>query len=449
MARLFGTDGVRGVANLELTGELAYRLGRAAGHHLATGVDQPRVLVGRDTRISGDLLEAALVAGFLSVGVDAITLGVVPTPGVAFLTRHTGAAGGAVISASHNPPPDNGIKFLSAEGYKLAEPGERTIEEFALADPDVLPRPTGTGVGRWRQAPDLVNEYLDHLVATAGTRLDGLRLVVDTAHGATCRLAPLLLERLGARVTAINASPEGANINVDCGATHPLLLGRSVVEGGADAGVAYDGDGDRAIAVDEKGEVVDGDQIMAACGLYLVEQGRLPRRGIVATVMSNIGLELAFQAHGGRVVRTPVGDRHVLEAMLREGMILGGEQSGHLIFLDAATTGDGLLTTIRLLGVMVATGQPLSKLAARMTKYPQVLLNVRVRQKPDLEAIPGLPDMLAKTSETLGPKGRVVLRPSGTEPLVRVMVEGEDADLVESSAREVAGFIAGRLGQDG
>lgn len=448
MARLFGTDGVRGIANRELTGELAYRLGRAAAFHLTLS-GRSGIIVGRDTRASGDLLEAALVAGIMSAGVDALTVGVLPTPGVAFLTRRTGAAGGAVISASHNPPPDNGIKFFSGEGLKLPDQVERAIEEAALAGSDVLPRPTGAAVGRLRPAPQLVEEYLDHLVAAAGTRLAGLRLVVDTAHGATCRLAPALLERLGARVTAINASPDGESINVDCGSNDPRPLGRAVVEQAADAGVAYDGDGDRAIAVDEKGDVVDGDQILAACGLPLLEQGCLPQNGIVATVMSNMGLELAFRARGGRVVRTPVGDRHVLEAMLREGMILGGEQSGHVIFLDTATTGDGLLTTTRLLEVMVVTGQRLSQLAAKMTKFPQALLNVRVKQKPDLEACPGLDGILARAREKLGPYGRILLRPSGTEPVVRVMAEGESADLVDSVVQELAGFIACQLNAEG
>lgn len=445
MARLFGTDGVRGVANRELTAELAYRLGRAAAYHLTLS-GRSGVIVGRDTRASGDLLEAALVAGIMSAGVDALAVGVLPTPGVALLARRTGAAGGAVISASHNPPPDNGIKFFSGQGLKLPDEVERAIEEAVLAGHDSFPRPTGAAVGRLRPVPQLAEEYLEHLAATAGTRLDGLRLVVDAAHGAAYRLAPVLLERLGVQVRVINASPDGANINVNCGSNDPRSLARAVLEEGAHAGVAYDGDGDRTIAVDEKGDVMDGDQILAACGLRLLEQGSLPQNGIVATVMSNMGLELAFRAHGGRVVRTPVGDRHVLEAMLREGMVLGGEQSGHVIFLDAATTGDGLLTTTRLLAVMVATGQPLSQLAARMTKLPQTLVNVRVEHKPDLDSCPGLDGALAWARERLGAHGRVLLRLSGTEPVVRIMTEGETADQVETVAQELAGFIAGRFG---
>ncbi|HCC32464.1 MAG TPA: phosphoglucosamine mutase [Clostridiales bacterium] len=449
MTTLFGTDGVRGVANRDLTPELVYRLGRAAAIQLSPGVSRPRILVGRDTRISGDLLEAALVSGILSAGADVLAVGVVSTPGIAFLTRHMNAAGGAVISASHNPVEDNGLKLFSRNGHKLTVEAETAVSDLALRERDDLPRPTGAGVGRLHPAPALVEQYLDYLVRSTPVRLDGMRIVVDAGNGATYRLAPELLERVGARVTLLNADPDGLNINVGCGSTHPAGLMQAVRETGAVAGIAYDGDGDRAIAADEHGREVDGDQILAACGLHLLDQDRLPGRAIVGTVMTNLGLEVAFRSAGGRVLRTPVGDRHILEAMVREELVLGGEQSGHIIFLDAATTGDGLLTTLRLLAVMVESGWPLSRLAARMVKYPQILVNVPARPVDSLESNAGLARMVGAARGRLGPNGRVVLRPSGTEPVVRVMAEGEDSELVETVAREIAAYIAREFGGPG
>ncbi len=449
MASLFGTDGVRGVANRDLTPELVYRLGRAAAFRLASGTGRPQILVGRDTRISGDLLEAALVSGILSAGADVMAVGVVSTPGIAFLTRDLGADGGVVISASHNPVEDNGLKLFSRSGHKLTVEAEEAIADLALGEGDDLPRPTGAAVGRLHAAPGLADRYLDYLARSATVRLEGMRIVVDAGNGATYRLAPALLERLGARVTLLNASPDGLNINVGCGSTHPAGLMKAVSETGADAGIAYDGDGDRAIAADETGRAVDGDQILAACGLHLLDQDRLPGRTVVGTVMTNLGLELAFRAAGGRVIRTPVGDRHILEALMREGLILGGEQSGHIIFLDAATTGDGLLTTLRLLAVMVESGWPLSRLASRMVKYPQALANVPARPAVSLESHPGLTGLVRAAQSRLGQYGRVVLRPSGTEPVVRVMAEGEDSELVETITREIAAYIAREFGNAG
>ena len=449
MTNLFGTDGVRGVANRDLTPELVYRLGRAAVLELAPGVSRPRILVGRDTRISGDLIEAALVSGILSAGADALAVGVVSTPGIAFLTRHVGGDGGAVISASHNPVEDNGVKFFSRHGYKLTVDVEQAISDLALAERDDLPRPTGAGVGRLHPATGLVDQYLEYLVRSATVRLDGMRIAVDAGNGATYRLAPELLGRLGAHVILLNADPDGENINVDCGSTHPAGLLKAVLEIGADVGIAYDGDGDRAIAVDERGREVDGDQILAVCGLHLLDRDRLPGRSVVGTVMSNLGLEVAFRSAGGRVIRTPVGDRHILEAMVREDLILGGEQSGHIIFLDAATTGDGLLTTLRLLAVMVESGWPLSRLAARMVKYPQALVNVTAHPAAPLENHPGLARLVQTARSRLGPNARVVLRPSGTEPVVRVMAEGEDSELVETVVGEIAAYIAREFGDPG
>jgi phosphoglucosamine mutase len=437
------------VANQDLTPELVYRLGRAAARQLGSGVDRPRILVGRDTRISGDLLEAALVSGLLSAGADVLAVGVVSTPGVAFLTRRLEAEGGAVISASHNPVEDNGVKLFSRNGYKLTVDAEAAISDLALREDDDHPRPTGAGVGRLHPATTLVEQYLDYLARSTPVRLDGMRVVVDVGNGATYRLAPELLQRLGARVTVLNANPDGLNINVGCGSTHPAGLLQAVREAGADAGVAYDGDGDRAIAADEYGQEVDGDQILAACGLHLLDQDRLPGRAIVGTVMTNLGLELAFRSAGARVIRTPVGDRHVLEAMVREDLVLGGEQSGHIIFLDAATTGDGLLTTLRLLAVMVESGWPLSRLAARMVKYPQILVNVPARPVVSLESHPGLTALVRAARSRLGSNGRLVLRPSGTEPVVRVMAEGEDPELVEAVAREIAAYVGREFGGPG
>lgn len=454
LGRLFGTDGVRGVANRELTGPLAYSLGRAVAGLLAdragkngAGQERPAIAIGRDTRISGDLLEAALVAGVTSAGVDALLLGVLPTPGVAYLTRTLGVQAGAVISASHNPVEDNGIKFFSADGFKLPDAVEDEIEHL-VRNPEAaaMPTPIGAGVGRLRRLPDAAERYLAFLKDRAGVDLTGLRIVVDCANGAAYHVAPRLLSELGADVRAICAAPDGVNINAGCGSTHLQRLQQAVREAGADVGLAHDGDADRVLAVDERGAEVDGDQILAICALLLLQTGRLPHKAIAATLYSNLGLHRCLEAAGGRVRVTKAGDRYVLEAMQQEGIVLGGEQSGHIIFLEDTTTGDGLLTALRLLGVMRKTGKALSALAGVMTRFPQVLRNVRVRDKEGVASDPRVLAAVTAAEARLAGRGRIFIRPSGTEPVVRVMVEGPERQEVEEEAAAVAAAIAAAFG---
>ncbi|MEW6546959.1 MAG: phosphoglucosamine mutase [Bacillota bacterium] len=440
---LFGTDGVRGIANVELTPELAFRVGRAAAAVLAGG-GRPRFAVGRDTRLSGHLLQSALVAGMLSAGADVLDLGVITTPGVAYLTRHLGCQGGAVVSASHNPAEYNGIKLISAEGYKFPDEVEEKIEALVLGA-DSLPRPAGSGVGRLEDARAARGQYIEYLVGTVPGALPALPVVVDCANGATADLAPQVLGRVGARVTAINVEPDGLNINAGCGSTHPQGLAREVVERGAQAGVAHDGDGDRTIAVDEKGQVVDGDAIMGILARALQREGRLRGGAVVGTVMSNLGLEVFLRQAGLGLVRTPVGDRYVLEEMLRGGYSLGGEQSGHIIFLDHATTGDGMLTALQLLWALARSGESLSALAGRIPRYPQVLRNVRLPNGMRYRPTPRIEEALREAREALGERGRVLVRPSGTEPLVRIMVEGVDGEEVARAAGMLEEVIAGEL----
>lgn len=445
LERLFGTDGVRGIANGDLTPELVFRLGRAAAWQLAAGrAGRQRLLVGRDTRLSGEMLEAALAAGAASAGVDVLSLGVVTTPGVAHLVGRLGAAGGAVISASHNPAPYNGVKFFSFDGFKLPDAVEDEIAAMATGA-DTLPRPTGEALGRIHRDEAAVEHYVEHLVAAAGRRLAGLRVVLDCAHGAAFHLAPEVFRRLGATVTVLHAEPDGVNINEGAGSLHPLALQRAVAGAGAHLGLAFDGDADRVIAVDERGGLVDGDQILAVAGLALLAAGRLPGATVVATVMSNIGLELALGAAGARLVRTKVGDRYVLEAMREGGFGLGGEQSGHIIFLDHATTGDGCLTGVKLAAILAGEGRPLSELAARVVKFPQLLVNVEAHARERLARSDAVQVAVARAEERLGGRGRVLVRPSGTEPLVRIMVEGEDADQVRLLAEDLAGVIRQEL----
>ncbi|BCV22814.1 phosphoglucosamine mutase [Moorella sp. Hama-1] len=437
MARIFGTDGVRGVANQGLTPELALRLGRAGAAVLAGNSGRVRVVVGRDTRISGDMLEAALVAGICSVGGEVLKVGVIPTPAVAWLTRDLEADAGVVISASHNPVADNGIKFFSASGYKLPDPVEEEIERLVLSPADDLPRPVGVELGRVREVTDAPERYCAYVCSTAGRGLAGLQVVLDCANGAACRVAPVIFQRLGARVSLLHNEPDGTNINVRCGSTHPEDLQAAVVARGAMVGLAFDGDADRVIAVDAKGQVVDGDAIMTILALYRQEQGGLPGGQVVVTVMSNYGLHQALTAAGLRVQQTRVGDRYVLEEMLKSGAVLGGEQSGHIILLEHNTTGDGLITGVQLLQVMAATGRPLSELAAVMPHLPQLLVNVRVADK---EAAMDHPDLLAAVAaarEQLAGRGRVLVRPSGTEPIIRLMVEGPDRGELEA----IMGFL--------
>jgi phosphoglucosamine mutase len=454
VGKLFGTDGVRGLANADLTPELALALGRAAvGELLAEGAGgegpapaRPAVLVGRDPRASGTLLESALVAGILSAGGDVLAAGVVPTPAVAFLTRHFGAAAGAVISASHNAMPDNGIKFFGPEGFKLPDAVEDRIEAALGTQDHGAPRPTGAGVGVLRPATDdAVEAYLAHLLEGIPD-LDGLEVVVDCANGSAAEIAPEAYRRAGAKVTAVAADPDGHNINDGVGSTHPEHVQAALARSGARVGLAHDGDADRLLAVDEHGTLVDGDVILAICALDARDRGELPTNTVVTTVMTNLGFRQAMDHHGIAVTQTAVGDRYVLEAMRAGGHTLGGEQSGHLIFLDRATTGDGLLTGLRLLSVVARTGRPLSELATVMRRLPQVLVNVRVADRHALEGATAVWKAVEQEQARLGDTGRVLVRPSGTEALVRVMVEAETQEEANATADRLAAVVAAELG---
>ncbi|MCK0439912.1 phosphoglucosamine mutase [Gordonia alkaliphila] len=445
MARLFGTDGVRGRANDQLTAELALGLASAAVCVLgadalaAPGSTRPRVVVGRDPRASGEFLEAALCAGLAAAGADAIRVGVVPTPAVAFLTAEYAADFGVMISASHNPMPDNGIKFFAAGGHKLGDDVEDAIEA-AMSAPQ--PRPVGADVGRLVDAPDAVDRYLEHLVASGGSHLDGLTLVVDCANGAASQVGPRAYEAAGARVIAIHSDPDGLNINDDCGSTHLGNLQRAVLEHGADLGLAHDGDADRCLAVDSTGAVVDGDQIMAILALAMHERGALTDDVLVATVMSNLGLHLAMKEAGIGLRITGVGDRYVLEELRAGGYALGGEQSGHIVIPGSGTTGDGVLTGLLLARRVAETGRRLADLASVMTILPQVLINVPVSDKHQVAVDRTVEVAVAEAELELEGSGRILLRPSGTEQLVRVMVEATTADAAQAIAERVAAVVA-------
>ncbi|MDZ7577334.1 MAG: phosphoglucosamine mutase [Candidatus Nanopelagicales bacterium] len=441
MARLFGTDGVRGLANRDLTAQSALSLAEAAARVLAdpgTGADarRPLAVVGRDPRASGEFLSAAVIAGLAGSGVDVWDAGVIPTPAVSFLTTDSGADFGVVLSASHNPMPDNGIKFFGADGRKLPDDVEDRIEGLLAQIPHE--GPTGSGVGRVRADTDAAERYIDHLVGTSRHDLSGLRVVVDTANGAASQISPASLRKLGAKVTELHTAPDGYNINEACGSTHMSDLCRAVVAGGADAGIAHDGDADRCLAVDATGQIVDGDQIMAILAKAWHSQGRLAKNSVVATVMSNLGFLNAMRSSGIEVRQTSVGDRYVLEEMLAGGYNLGGEQSGHVVMLDYCATGDGTLTAIQLLSEVAAQGVPLGELAAAMTRLPQVLVNVKDVDKAAVDRSETVAAALTEAETKLGSSGRVLLRPSGTEPLVRVMVEAPSQD----EAREVADGLA-------
>lgn len=444
MGKLFGTDGVRGIANRELTPELAYQLGRAGAYVLSREISRPRLVIGKDTRISGDMLQAALTAGICSVGADVLEVGVIPTPGVAFLTRNLGAAAGVVISASHNPVADNGIKFFGGNGYKLPDELEDEIESL-LDSTGKLPAPIGADVGRVIAVPDAADRYIAFLKQAINVDLNGLKIALDCANGAASSVGPRLLRELGAEVFPLHNQPDGININENCGSTHPESAAEAVIRLGADIGLANDGDADRVIAIDEQGNIVDGDFIMVICGLELKRQGLLAGNRVVVTVMSNMGLHLALKEAGVEVVETKVGDRYVLEEMLKCGAILGGEQSGHIIFLNHNTTGDGLITALNLLAVLKRTGAPLSELAAAMTRLPQVLINVRVKDKSRLKEVPAVVDAIRSAEARLKGVGRILVRPSGTESLVRVMVEGPDEAELAAIAEQVAGVIRDNL----
>ncbi|GMA50415.1 phosphoglucosamine mutase [Alicyclobacillus contaminans] len=445
MARLFGTDGVRGIANTELTPELAFRLGRVGAYVLTKERSGARIAIGKDTRISSDMLEAALVSGILSMGVDVLRLGVISTPGVAHLTRHLRADAGVMISASHNPVEDNGIKFFGGDGFKLLDDVEDEIEKILADSEDTLPRPIGAAVGRIHDAP-AVGTYVKFLMDTVSERFEGLHIVLDCANGAASDIAPEVFERLGAKVTVLNAQPDGVNINVGCGSTHPHVVQRAVLNHEADLGLAFDGDADRLIAVDSTGQVVDGDFIMAICARALHEKGLLRNDTVVATVMSNLGFMKAMEEIGVRVETTAVGDRYVMEAMRKGDYVLGGEQSGHIIFLNHTTTGDGILTALQLVNILVESGQSLAKLRSVMKRYPQILENVRVSDKHAWRDNAKIQAALEESTALLSGQGRVLVRESGTEPIVRVMVEGPDERLLETCVSHIVKVIRQELG---
>ncbi len=450
--QLFGTDGVRGVANVEpMTSETALRLGRAVAHvfrKTARPGHRSRIVIGKDTRVSGYMLETAMASGICSMGVDVLLVGPMPTPGIAFLTRSLRADAGAVISASHNPFQDNGIKFFSSEGFKLPDDVELEIESLVLDNGIDHLRPTAEHIGKAYRIDDALGRYNVFVKNTFPRELtlDGLRVVIDGANGAGYRIAPEVLAELGATVSTIGCDPDGENINRDCGATAPGALQRAVLEQRAHVGVALDGDADRCLLVDECGQVVDGDALLAIAARELAEQGKLAKRTLVTTQMSNFGLELAMRELGIEIVKTDVGDRYVLEEMQRGGYNLGGEQSGHVICLDHTTTGDGLITALVILGVMRARNQPLSKLAQVMQKFPQVLINIPVREKRDLDQVESVRLVVERVERALAGRGRVYIRFSGTEALARVMVEGQDLAQVESYASDIANAVRSALG---
>lgn len=452
MGRLFGTDGVRGIANRELSCEQAMKLGRAAASVIGERLSRkPLFLIGSDTRISSSMLEAAAAAGICSAGADVKLLGTVPTPAVAFLVKKMGADAGIMISASHNPHDYNGIKIFSGEGYKLPDELEEKIESLVLdgngTENDL---PVGGGVGRIELDRDAIRDYCDHIVASTHERFDGLRIAIDCANGSASVSAERLFTSLGAEVHMLHHTPDGVNINTACGSTHMESLMAYVTEHGLDCGLAFDGDADRFLAVDENGSLVDGDRIMAICALDLKKQGKLPFDTVVGTIMTNFGFTKYCDQNGLRFIATKVGDRYVLEEMLLGGYSIGGEQSGHIIFRDYATTGDGQLTAIQLLSIMVRQKQSLSSLASIMTQYPQYMVNLTVTPEGKLSFYtdPEIKKAIDDARDMLGDSGRVVVRPSGTEPLIRVMAEGTDPTLTRSAVDHIAAVIKARLGED-
>ena len=447
MRKYFGTDGVRGVANTELTCDLAYKLGRAGGYVLAQGKDKVKVIVGKDTRVSGDMLEAALVAGLMSVGCDVVTVGVIPTPGVAYLTKKYEADCGVVISASHNPVEYNGIKFFNKDGYKLDDAVELEIEGYIDNIEKVDYHPVGENVGRRIFVHNAQRDYIDYLKSIVNVDFKGLKVVLDCANGAAYKVAPTIFSELGANVVTINSEPDGNNINDKCGSTHPEKLQEAVVKHKANLGLAYDGDADRLIAVDENGNIVDGDHIMVLSAIHLKNKGKLAQDTLVVTVMSNIGLTIAAKEHGINLATTAVGDRYVLEEMKNSGYNLGGEQSGHMIFLDYNTTGDGVLSSLVLAQIVLEEGKNLSELAAVMTQYPQVLVNARIKNenKNKYMEYPEIKYEIERIEKLLDGCGRVLIRPSGTEPLVRVMLEGKEEGQIKELATNLANLIQEKL----
>jgi len=444
MGSFFGTDGVRGIANTELTPELVYKLG-CAGAYVLTKENHhtAKIIVGMDTRISGDMLECALIAGMCSVGAHVISLGIVPTPAVAHLVRKYNADAGVVISASHNPVEDNGIKFFNNKGFKLKDELEEEIEKIMINSINDIPHPIGVEVGTKEICDCAIDDYINFLKETTDVNLNGLTVAIDCANGATYKAAPIVLSELGANVLAIHREPDGTNINLNCGSTHMESLIEFVKENNVDVGIAFDGDGDRCLAVDENGEIVDGDRIMAICANDLKEKGRLKNNTIVATVMSNLGLFIMGDNNGINIEKTKVGDRYVLERMLEKGDNLGGEQSGHIIFLDYNTTGDGILTAIQLLSIIKKSNKKLSELKNIMEVLPQVLVNAKVdnKRKNDYLSNDIIKSEIEKLENKFKNDGRVLIRPSGTEPIVRVMIEGRNKQVLEEEAKKLANII--------
>jgi phosphoglucosamine mutase len=448
MRKLFGTDGIRGVANVHpMTTEIAMQLGRAVAHIFKNKEGRHRILIGKDTRVSGYMLETALASGICSMGVDVLLVGPMPTPGIAFLTTDMRADAGIVISASHNPFQDNGMKIFCRDGFKLPDEKEGEIERLIFSKEIDSLRPTATEVGKAFRIDDAAGRYIVFLKKTfhRDLTLDGYKIVLDCAHGAAYKIAPHVFTELGAEVYPLGIEPDGVNINLDCGALHPEKLSQKVKEKGADIGIALDGDADRVIFVDERGTEVDGDHIMAMCAVDLLREKRLKKNTVVATVMSNIGLELALKKEGINLVRSKVGDRYILEEMRHHGYNFGGEQSGHIIFFDLNTTGDGILSALQVLAAMKKSNKTLSQLSAVMQKFPQVIENVEVTHKKDIETVPEIRKAIAGAEEMLLGKGRILVRYSGTESLCRVMVEGQDEDEIQGIAHNIAQVIGNKL----
>lgn len=446
MGKLFGTDGIRGVANKELTPELAYQVGRAGAYILAHG-KKGKILVGKDTRASGDMLEAALTAGICSMGMDVVQLGVIPTPAVAYLTRKYEALAGVVISASHNPGEYNGIKFFNNEGLKLADDVEDEIEDIILNKKEINIWPIKSDIGRVYIESEGARDYKDYLKSTINLDLTGIKVVMDCGHGALYKIGPEMIKELNGQVIAVNTEPDGMNINHECGSTNPSIIQQMVIDEKADIGIAFDGDADRIIAVDELGNILDGDHILAICSSHLKKQGKLNKDTVVGTIMTNMGLDVYLKENQMNIVKTAVGDRYILEEMLENGYVLGGEQSGHIIFLDYNTTGDGLATALHLLEVMNATKMPMSALNNLMTNYPQILINAQVRNELKYNYMENLEikEAIEKVEELFHGEGRVVIRASGTEPLVRVMIEGKNQDQITKIAKDLAELIEEKL----
>jgi phosphoglucosamine mutase len=441
--KLFGTDGIRGKANhYPMTGEIAFEVGRAAAYVLRKKHGRNRILIGKDTRLSGYMLESALTSGICSMGMNVVLVGPLPTPGIAFVTRSLRADAGVVISASHNPYNDNGIKFFSSDGFKLPDDTESEIEKVMFSKKLEKIRPEGAEIGKATRIDDAAGRYIEYVKSTfpKGKTLDGMRIVIDCSNGSAYKITPSVLRELGADVIAINNRPDGLNINVNCGTSYPRTLQKAVLDYRADIGIAHDGDADRTIICDENSEMVDGDKIMAICALDMKQEGTLKGNTVVATVMSNIGFELFLKKAGIKMVRTKVGDRYVVEEMLKRGCNIGGEQSGHIVFLDLNTTGDGPITALQILSVMSRGGKKLSELASQIPIYPQILINVTVHKKKDIDEFPKIKNAIKKAEKKLK-NGRILVRPSGTEPKIRVMVEGDNMDDITAIAEEIAEVI--------